>query len=389
MFHADTCKLCGACIKGCPFIIISTAEAKEEIAKFVKTRDSSLVMKNCAGCGYCNTICPTRSNPADLRKEIRAARIAQAGAGCMALMREDVPENIMTVGLRHRCEEKEEALKKYMNPPKSKAAFYIGCALSYIYTDLNKTKLLDGLPVLGGMKYCCGGYIRNTFGEQEAKFRGEELLKAFRGLGLKKLITFCPECDYMLKKVYPELVVGFDLEIQSIAEYLLEKFPSGEIEFPHRLDMKITLHDSCAWRALNEEIYEAPRKLLELLGAQVVEMKHNRRKSWCCGTPLTAVNPKAAEKAAEKRVAEAMATGAQAIAISCNGCFALNRKASEKNLDVFNITELFQMALGERPPHRISEEMNHMVKNFMQTITANPYLLTKKYRIKNGQLTEC
>ncbi|MBN1663161.1 MAG: (Fe-S)-binding protein [Deltaproteobacteria bacterium] len=388
MFNADTCKRCGACITGCPFIDMPVAQAKEEIARFVESRQSPLIMKNCAGCGYCNIICPTKSNPADLRKEVRAARVAQIGVGCMAIMREDVPENIMTVGLKHNREEKEEALKIYMNPPKSEAAFYIGCALSYIYTDLTKTKLLDGLPVLGGMKFCCGGYP-NAFGEKEAAIRGKELLAAFHDLDLKKLITFCPECDNMLKKVYPELIPEFDLEIQSITEYLLEKHHAGEIEFSHRLNKKITMHDSCAWRSLNSELYEAPRKLLTLLGAQVVEMKHNRKKSWCCGTPLAAVNPAAADRMAQKRVAEAVAAGAEAIAVSCNGCLSLTKKAAESNLDVFHITELIQMAIGEEPPHRIKEEMDQMVKNFIQTVAANPELLNKKYRIENGKLMEC
>ena len=38
---------------------------------------------------------------------------------------------------------------------------------------------------------------------------------------------------------------------------------------------------------LEPEIYEKPRRLLEKMGAEVVEMKHNRkRESMCCGSPL-------------------------------------------------------------------------------------------------------
>jgi len=307
----------------------------------------------------------------------------------MSLIREDVPENIMIVGLKHNRAEKEQALQVYMNPPKSDTAFYIGCALSYIYTDLTKTKILDELPVLGGMKYCCGGYLQNKFGDEEAKIWGEQLYQALRDLGLKKLITFCPECMHMLKEVYPELVPGFDLEIQSIAEYLLEKNQQGEIAFPHRLNKRITIHDSCAFRSMQSDIYEAPRKLIELLGAQVVEMKHNRKKSWCCGAPLSVVNPIAAGRIAEKRVAEAVAAGAEAIAVSCSGCFALNKKATESHLDVFNIIELVQIAIGENPPHRIQEEMNQITNNFIQTVSDNPDLLNMRYKIEKGVLKKC
>jgi hypothetical protein len=62
---------------------------------------------------------------------------------------------------------------------------------------------------------------------------------------------------------------------------------------------------------------------------------------------------------------------------------------AEYHLDVFNITELIQMAIGENPSHRISEEMNQVVKNFIQTVSANPELLKKKYRLENGKLAEC
>ncbi|MBN1653061.1 MAG: (Fe-S)-binding protein [Deltaproteobacteria bacterium] len=367
---------------------MTASQAKEEIVQFVRSRRSDAVMKNCAGCGYCNTICPTQSGPADLRREIRLTRIAQTGASCLSLMREDVPENIMTVGLKHNREEKETALKIYMNPPQSEAAFYLGCAISYIYTDLTKTKLLDELPVLGGMKYCCGGYIRNMFGDEEAKIWGQRLFQAFRDLGLKKLIAFCPECMQMLKKVYPELVPGFDLEVQSIAEYLLEKKRMGKIAFSHPLNKRITLQDSCAFRSMPGDVYETPRKLLELLGARVVEMKHNRRKSWCCGVPLAVVNPAAADRIAEKRVAEAVAAGAEAIAVSCSGCFALTKKASQSHLEVFNLFELVQIAIGENPPHRIKEEMSQMANNFIQAISADPDLLKKRYRIEKGELKE-
>ena len=389
MFNPETCKRCGACVTACPFTDISVAQAKEEIVRLVDTRDSSVIMSACAGCGYCNEICPTHSNPADLRKEIRLARVAAAGAGCMSMMTDDVPENIMKVALKHNTEVKQENLKKLTHPSKSNTVFYVGCSSSYIYSDLLDTSLLDDHPMMGGMKYCCGGYIHSLFGEKEATLRGEKLLAQFNEIGIKQLITFCPECDNMVKKVYPDLVKGFDINVKSITEYILEKHENGEIEFTHPLNKKITFHDSCAWRAIDDKIYDAPRRLLECMGAEVVEMKHNRKRSLCCGAPLQAGNPKSAAMATKKRVAEAVDTGADAIAVSCNGCFALAGEAAKQNLEVYNITELIQMAIGETPPHRVKEEMKQMVNNFIATVSASPELLQKKYKIENGKLKEC
>ncbi|MHA1363833.1 MAG: heterodisulfide reductase-related iron-sulfur binding cluster [Candidatus Freyarchaeota archaeon] len=100
--------------------------------------------------------------------------------------------------------------------------FYIGCSLAYIYTDLADTKLLEELPMVGGMKYCCGGYVYRLFGEGEARIKGVELLEEFNRLGVERLISFCPGCDRMIRSVYPRVVERYGIESQSIIEYLIE-----------------------------------------------------------------------------------------------------------------------------------------------------------------------
>ncbi|MBU4316250.1 MAG: (Fe-S)-binding protein [Proteobacteria bacterium] len=386
MFNEKTCKKCGLCLTECPFMEMPVEKAKQEIERIIQTGSLGEVAKSCAGCGYCNVICPTQSNPLDLRKQILEKKSAGKGAVGLGLICEEVPANLMSMAMEYEKEEKEENLKAYTNPLKSDTAFYLGCSLSYIYTDLAKSRLFDEFPKIGGMKYCCGGYVNRTFGEEETKIKGWQLLDRFHETGIQKVITFCPGCDHMLQDVFPSLLNEFKIEVQPVFEYLLERHKEGKLTFPNPLNRKITFHDSCAWRSVDSKIYEGPRKLLEIMGAEVVEMKHNRKKSICCGSPIASRNPAAADRVVEKRIAEAKEAGAEMIAVSCSGCFALNKKAAEHNIPVFNITELAQMAIHEEPPHRLAEISNALNKKMFETISKNPDLLKARYTIKDGKV---
>ncbi|MFQ5922075.1 MAG: (Fe-S)-binding protein [Anaerolineales bacterium] len=70
-----------------------------------------------------------------------------------------------------------------------------------------------------------------------------------------------------------------------------------------------TYHDPCYLGRYNDG-YEAPRKLLELLGVNLVEMPRNRENSYCCGAGggqiWMATTPEG-ERPAENRIREALA----------------------------------------------------------------------------------
>lgn len=387
MFNKDTCQKCGNCLSECPFIEMPAAEAGEEITRIIESGASEMIDKNCAQCTYCDIICPTRSNPSDLRKEILLRSTSEMGVECLSLFSEEVPVNLFTIGMEHEAEEKKELLNEHVNPAPNEEAFYLGCGIAYVFSDLIRTSLLKGLPLMGGMKYCCGGYVFRNFGDAEAEIKGRELLDEFQKLGLKKTITFCPGCENMIKEVYPRIIEEFNIESRTVVEYLLEKHREGEIEFTNKIDRKIAFHDPCHPRKPDKTIYESPRLLLDAMGAEMVEMKHNKQNSLCCGSPLRFRNPVLANDIVEKRVIEAKESGADTIAVRCTGCYsALSAKAAEHNLETYYVSELAQMAVGEKPPHRIEEILNGLAENMMKKVSENEELLTKRYVIKNGEI---
>ena len=105
MFNRKTCKRCGVCLMLCPFLELPKQQAEEEMAQMIETMESKIILKNCAGCSYCDIICPTQSNPSHLRKEILSSKSSNKGMACLSLITDEVPFNLMTIGLEFDPEE--------------------------------------------------------------------------------------------------------------------------------------------------------------------------------------------------------------------------------------------------------------------------------------------
>jgi hypothetical protein len=82
--------------------------------------------------------------------------------------------------------------------------------------------------------------------------------------------------DVILKNEYPEL--GGNYEVVHHTTFLQQLINEGKIKLEGGGSFKgrrITYHDSCYLGRANN-IYEAPRKILEMLDAELVEMKRCR-----------------------------------------------------------------------------------------------------------------
>jgi Fe-S oxidoreductase len=367
---------------------LPTEKAKEEISRMIETRKSNMINQNCAVCAYCDVVCPTQSNPSALRKEIKLGHFQESGVSILRLYDDENPHNLKSISLEIDSEQKSKDIEIYTNPPKSGEMFYVGCGLPSFFPNIVKSKLLEGLPLIGGLKYCCYGYVYDLFGESEARMQGLELYSKFKELEIERLISFCPGCEDMIKHVYPSIVEGFNIECQNIIEYLLAKYHKGELSFANKITQRITFQDPCNWRSLDRKTYEGPRELLEILGAEVVEMKHNKEYSLCCGAPVTESNRQLGRKIAKTRVKEAKDVDADAIAYICHGCLmGLAKPARAKNIESYYITELVQMAIGETPYHKIVETSDQIVNHLLKRVMGNPNLRSEKYIVKDGKIT--
>jgi Fe-S oxidoreductase len=168
------------------------------------------------------------------------------------------------------------------------------------------------------------------------------------GYGIKKIVTACPHCFNILKNEYPEL--GGDYEVIHHATFLQQLIDEGKIKMNEGGSFKgkkITYHDSCYLGRANG-IYEAPRKVLEAMDVELVEMKRCRSNGLCCGAggaQMFKEEEKGDVRINTERTREAIDTQASVIASNCPFCMTMltdGVKANEKEeqVKVLDIAEM-------------------------------------------------
>jgi Fe-S oxidoreductase len=94
-------------------------------------------------------------------------------------------------------------------------------------------------------------------------------------------------------------------------------------------------------------VIDAPRLILNSLGVSVNEMQRHGTRALCCGggggTPYTDVPGK--RRVGDIRMAQAMDTGAEIVAVACPGCTAMLEAVPGPRAEVRDIAELLWQSL--------------------------------------------
>ena len=239
--------------------------------------------------------------------------------------------------------------------------FWVGCAGSFDQRAQKITKAFASILTKVGIKYailgkeeaCTGDPARragNEFLFQMMAYNNIQLLNAY---GIKKIVTACPHCFNILKNEYPEL--GGSYDVIHHTTFLQQLINDGKIKLKEGGSFKgkrITYHDSCYLGRANN-IYEAPRKVLEILDAELVEMKRCRSNGLCCGAGGAQMFKE--EEAGNKRVNfertdEALDLKPAIIASACPFCNTMitdgvKNREKENEVKVLDVAELIAMEL--------------------------------------------
>ncbi|MDI9860187.1 MULTISPECIES: (Fe-S)-binding protein [Bacteroidota] len=239
--------------------------------------------------------------------------------------------------------------------------FWVGCAGSfddrYKKVTIAFAKILNRVgikfAVLGTEESCTGDPARRAGNEFLFQMQATMNIQVLDGYGIKKIVTACPHCFNTLKNEYPAL--GGNYEVLHHSEYLQQLINDGKVKMAEGGSFKgkkITYHDSCYLGRANE-VYEAPRAVLEALDAELVEMKRCRTKGLCCGAGGAQMfkEPEKGNKDINvERIEDALETGAQTIAVACPFCMVMmsdgvKNKEKEDSVKVYDLAELIDASM--------------------------------------------
>ena len=198
-----------------------------------------------------------------------------------------------------------------------------------------------------------GNDVRRAGEEGLFEMLAEQNMKAFGKAQFQRIVTADPHSYHTLKREYPAF--GLDQPVLHYTELLDECLSSGAIEVRQALSGKAVFHDPCYLGRING-IYDPPRRIMDALGLERVEMPRSRADSFCCGAGGGRIwmedEEGVTERPAVLRIREALEMqGVEHFVVACPkdlGMFidAVKTLGAEDRLKVADLGELVYAAAG-------------------------------------------
>ena len=204
-----------------------------------------------------------------------------------------------------------------------------------------------------------------VLGEEEsssgdaAKRAGNEFLFQMQALmnievlnsyNINNIVTTCPHSYNTLKNEYSGL--GGNYNVLHHTEFISNLIDEKKIILKSKIDYKkLTYHDPC-YLGRGNDIYDAPRKLIDFLDLDFVEIPRNKRNSFCCGAGGAQMFKESENGEFEiniVRTKEALETNADIIATGCPFCNTMMtdgvKNLEEGKAEVMDLAELIASCL--------------------------------------------
>ncbi|MFC5282240.1 (Fe-S)-binding protein [Pedobacter alpinus] len=242
---------------------------------------------------------------------------------------------------------------------KPEILFWVGCAGSYDERAQRITKAFAKIlhhvrvkfAVLGTEESCTGDPAKRAGNEFLFQMQAMVNIDVLNGYDVKKIVTACPHCFNTLKNEYPSL--GGNYEVIHHTQLIQDLITEGKLkaEGGGFKGKKITFHDPCYLGRAND-VYEAPRAALEILDADLVELKRCKANGLCCGAGGAQMfkEPEKGNKDVNiERMEDVLASKADVVAVGCPFCMTMINDGvkhfeKEQKIIVLDIAEITAQA---------------------------------------------
>jgi Fe-S oxidoreductase/nitrate reductase gamma subunit len=376
----DACLRCGRCEEACPANASGMPYSPRDLIQNLRqsmldslvhaevSPDSELTPAvisaeyawYCTTCGACTVKCPAFIRPVDEIVDLRRYQLLTTGK--MPKSVGDTMRNLERQG------------NPWGMPPESRMAWadgldvpelspgeqtdvllFTGCAAAFDERNKKVTrafvkilkKMNVDFAVLGFDEMCCGETARRMGHEYIFQEFARQNIETFGKVKFNRIVTACPHCFNTLKNEYPQM--GADFTVQHYSEYLAGLDLAGL--GVGKMNGKLAFHDSCYLGRYND-IYSAPRKLLDNAGVTRVEMARQKENSFCCGGGGGGMwmETNAGTRINHRRLQDALDVKADVVATACPYCLimfddAVRSKGIGDDIKILDIAEVLAQRL--------------------------------------------
>lgn len=230
--------------------------------------------------------------------------------------------------------------------------FWVGCSGSFDDRAKKITKAIVRIlnhvnmkfAVLGTEESCTGDPAKRAGNEFLFQMQAMQNITVMNGYGVTKIVTGCPHCFNTIKHEYPSL--GGKYEVIHHTQLVQELIDAGKLKVEGGAfkGKKIVFHDPC-YLGRGNNIYEAPREIIQKLDVELAEMKRSRSKGFCCGAggaQMFKESEPGNKEVNVERAEEALKENPDVIAVACpfcntmmtDGVKSFNKEDKTKVLDV-------------------------------------------------------
>ncbi len=383
LLDSDACTECGRCQDACPafgagtplspkLLVLSIREVLHNNGNNLSDASSPALVGEaiteemlwfCTTCGACIKECPVLVEHIDTIVDLRRFMVIE---GMVDAELQDALINLGRYGNSFGQSERMRAKwSKGMEPQIKDASkeaveylWFVGDYASYSPTLNEITQRTAEVFQKAGLDFGImykgenhsGNDVRRVGEEGLFEMLVEKNVKALKRCDYQTIVTTDPHTYNTIKNEYP---LNFQRSILHYSELLDQLILSGKLKFSRELGYKVTYHDPCYLGRYNN-IYDAPRHVIEATGCEIVEMPRNRDCSLCCGAGggrIWMSEGEIKERPSESRIREAVELeGVTDFIVACPKDVTMYRDAvkttgEEENIAVKDLIELVYEAL--------------------------------------------